>query len=377
MNPERGLRVLMTADAVGGVWTYALQLARALEPHGVQIALAVMGPSPSAPQRRAAAELSNLALFEKPCALEWMERPWMDVNRAGQWLLELAEGFQPDVIHLNGYVHAALPWPAPVVVVAHSCVLSWWRAVKGKNAPASYREYRRRVELGLKCAGAVVAPSLGMLAQLREHYTFATPASVVSNASERTFFQPRTKRAFIASAGRLWDEAKNIALLERIAPRLAWPVALAGAASMQGAASSSSGPNVRRLGALPQRRLARVLGAASIYAAPAHYEPFGLSILEAAHAGCALVLADIPSLRENWEGAAVFVPSDDEAGWADALQALTQNRERRTELATAAVRRAHRFSPARMAAEYLRVYEELTGWTAQERLALVEEGIAA
>ncbi len=36
------------------------------------------------------------------------------------------------------------------------------------------------------------------------------------------------------------------------------------------------------------------------------YEPFGLSVLEAALSGCALVLGDIPSLRENWDGAADF-----------------------------------------------------------------------
>ncbi len=32
---------------------------------------------------------------------------------------------------------------------------------------------------------------------------------------------------------------------------------------------------------------------------PARYEPFGLSVLEAALSGCALVLGDIPSLRES------------------------------------------------------------------------------
>ena len=34
---------------------------------------------------------------------------------------------------------------------------------------------------------------------------------------------------------------------------------------------------------------------------PARYEPFGLSILEAALSGCALVLGDLPSLRELWD----------------------------------------------------------------------------
>ena len=37
------MKILMTADTVGGVWTYALELAGALAPHGVEVALATMG----------------------------------------------------------------------------------------------------------------------------------------------------------------------------------------------------------------------------------------------------------------------------------------------------------------------------------------------
>lgn len=44
MNPSQTpQRILMTADTVGGVWTYALELAQALDSRGIQIALATMG----------------------------------------------------------------------------------------------------------------------------------------------------------------------------------------------------------------------------------------------------------------------------------------------------------------------------------------------
>jgi hypothetical protein len=36
-------KVLMTADTVGGVWTYALELAAGLGEHGVEVAIATMG----------------------------------------------------------------------------------------------------------------------------------------------------------------------------------------------------------------------------------------------------------------------------------------------------------------------------------------------
>ena len=73
--------------------------------------------------------------YAAPFALEWMKDPWADVDRAGAWLLALESQLHPDVVHLNGFCHAALPWRAPVVTVAHSCVCSWWRSVHGVQAP--------------------------------------------------------------------------------------------------------------------------------------------------------------------------------------------------------------------------------------------------
>ena len=77
---------------------------------------------------------------------------------------------------------------------------------------------------------------------------------------------------------------------------------------------------VRHLGHLPQSKLQAWFERAAIFAAPARYEPFGLSILEAALAGCALVLGDIPSLRENWNDAALFVPPEDSRTLEAALE---------------------------------------------------------
>ena len=106
--------------------------------------------------------MQRLANVELRCAefnLEWMTHPWRDVDRAGDWLLALAERTRPDVVHLNGYAHAALPWDAPVLAAAHSCVLSWWQAVYGEPAPAEWNEYRVRVGAGLQAADQIVAPS--------------------------------------------------------------------------------------------------------------------------------------------------------------------------------------------------------------------------
>src|SRR3954452_7981428 len=109
-------RILMTADAVGGVWTYALELARGLASADVEVCLATMGPRPTDEQREAAAAIANLRLFESEYKLEWMQDQWADVDAAADWLLSLEDRLQPDIIHLNGYVHGSLGWAAPVVM---------------------------------------------------------------------------------------------------------------------------------------------------------------------------------------------------------------------------------------------------------------------
>ena len=132
------MKILMTTDTVGGVWTYAIELSAELARQGIQVGLATMGDPPRAQQRREAHAIPGLNLFESTYRLEWMDDPWDDVKQAGEWLLYLEEMMRPDVVHLNGYAHGALPFKAPTVVVAHSCVLSWYRAVKGTAAPASW-----------------------------------------------------------------------------------------------------------------------------------------------------------------------------------------------------------------------------------------------
>src|SRR4029078_7861114 len=127
-NP-RSLRVLMTADTVGGVWTYALQLAKALSPHGVTVSFATMGSPLNREQWQEASRLPNVEVFQSSYRLEWVSDPWSDVAAPEEWLLEWEERTQPDIVHLTGYAHGPLPWRAPALVVGHSCVLSWLRAV--------------------------------------------------------------------------------------------------------------------------------------------------------------------------------------------------------------------------------------------------------
>jgi glycosyltransferase involved in cell wall biosynthesis len=264
-------------------------------------------------------------------------------------------------VHLNGYCHGHLPFAAPVLVVGHSCVLSWWRAVKGEAAPVEWETYYSQVARGLRSADLVAVPTAAMLRWLEDLYGPLQHARVIPNGRRSELFPPLPKEPFVLGAGRLWDEAKNVGALARVAPRLSGPVLVAGDAEPpEGGHDPGDGrlENLRHLGRLAPSDLAPWLGRAAIYALPARYEPFGLSILEAALAGCALVLGDVESLRELWDGCALFVPPDDGGALEEALESLIRDAVRRRRLARQARRRALELTPERMAAGYLEAYRE-------------------
>ena len=366
------MRVLMTTDTVGGVWQYALTLCRGLAGDGgsadgnVEIALAAMGPGsqgggPCSPEQYAeAAAVPGLTLHQHVGRLLWMSDSATDVARAGEWLRDIAADVRPDVIHFNDYAHAAPPWRAPTIVVGHSCVLSWWEAVKGERAPASWRAYQRCVHDGLQAARLVVSPSRAMLRALERHYGPLRSTRVIANGRDAHAFTPGTKQPIVFAAGRLWDEAKNLAALDAVAGDLSWPVCIAGD-TRHPEGYDVVARHARLMGRLAPRDVALWMSRASIYAWPAKYEPFGLTVLEAALSACALVLGDIPSLRELWDGAAIFVPPADHDALREALEGLIASPSRRAAIARTAHTRALELSTSRMVGAYRHVYRELIG----------------
>jgi glycosyltransferase involved in cell wall biosynthesis len=82
-----------------------------------------MGHPLSAEQQRASRTLDNLKVFESNFRLEWMEDAWTDVGDAIPWLLKTRDRVHPDLIHLNGFVHGAIPWNAPTLIAGHCALI--------------------------------------------------------------------------------------------------------------------------------------------------------------------------------------------------------------------------------------------------------------
>jgi glycosyltransferase involved in cell wall biosynthesis len=355
-------RILMTTDAVGGVWTYATELSRGLCEHGDEVTLVVMGPAPRADQLAPLHDIRGLTIETTDLALEWMDPEGTDIANARDRLLSIARRVCPDIIHLNSYREAVFDWRAPVLVVAHSCVWSWWQACRGcEPDDPRWHRYREAATAGLAAADIWCAPSEAFRRTTEALYRVRTPGHVIRNGANlhATVYE---REPFILAAGRLWDEAKNLPALAAVAPDLDWPVRVAGPVATPGSDESCpDGANLTWLGNLSRPELTAQMQQAAIFAAPALYEPFGLSVLEAAACGCALVLSDITTMRELWHGAALFVAASDRDAWRNALQRLTRDRALRAQLQRSALMRAYHYSLDGMVDAYREVYHALAG----------------
>jgi glycosyltransferase involved in cell wall biosynthesis len=353
---EGKLKILMTADTVGGVWSYAMALCRELKQYDAEIHLLTMGARLSEGQNKEVRELDNVILYESELKLEWMEDAAPDIKIAREWIADIYKAVKPDIIHFNNYSLTVGEWDCSVVTVFHSCVCTWFRAVKGTSVPPEWERYRTMVENAVFASDIVVFPSFAILGQAKHVYGPISHAQVVYNGISQNAMSSFDKQPFILTAGRLWDEAKNIQLLSRIAGKLDWPVLVAG---------NNNGPkgsafereNVTFLGNLTHNSLQKKMQEASIFVSGAFYEPFGLAVLEAAASGCALALSDISSFREIWGDAAVYFDPDSNEQAAACISELIENETYRKEMGNKARLQAQQYSSTKMAENYISIYK--------------------
>jgi glycosyltransferase involved in cell wall biosynthesis len=355
---ERPKRILMTCDAVGGVWRYAVDLAESLTRAGHSVVLAVLGPTPNGEQRREAAAVATLVELDLP--LDWMVEDAGRLEEVPARLAALADEHGADLVHLNLPSQAAgFPPGLPVLVVSHSCTVTWFAAVRGTDVPAGWQWQKVLNRAGLDRADCIVAPSASHADLLRAAYGSFEEISVVHNGSAVPM-DCGPKDHCVFAAGRWWDDGKNARVLDEAAPMIRWPVIMAGA---------RTGPNGQTVeirnaqfrGEQPHDQAMAMMRRAAIFVSPSLYEPFGLVGLEAARSGSALVLADIPIYRELWDGCAAFFAPHDAAALAREVNALAADDRLRAQRANAAQLRAARYTIEAQAAGYLRLYDALRG----------------
>lgn len=364
----------MTCDAVGGVWQYANDLAHGLAGQGVEVVLAVLGPdSLSQREREQLTEgerkgegEGGVTVISTDLPLDWLASAPGEVRRTAQAIASLAAEHGVDLVHLNSpALAAAASYPAPVIVVAHGCVGTWF-AAQGEAVPPDLAWHERMTRAGLHAADVVIAPSAGYAVAVQRQYGLPFAPEVVHNGRAATPLPDAPPADHVLTAGRLWDRVKNAALLDATAALLPVPLRAAGPVTAPHGETLAA-TNLQLLGMLDADSLAAEYAAQPIFVSAARFEPFGLAVLEAAQAGCPLVLSGIDTFRELWTGAALIVPDEDAQAYAAAIERIRTELGLRAHLSEAARARAARYTAEAMTAGTLALYRSLLG--APERAA--------
>src|SRR5215831_19475346 len=210
------MHVLITSDTLSGNWTYTRELVCGLITRDWRVTLVSFGEIPLPEQTAWMDRLHGLTYHPTAFRLDWMEEGQQDFAEASEYLCALIRDTQPDVFHSNHLCYGALSVNIPRVVVAHGDLITWWKAVHGREPKSSawLRWYRQTISEGLSSASAVVAGSQWLLNAQRSLYGSGQRELVIHHGRNPIFFNPYiTKEDSVLAVGRLLDPAKQVNLL--------------------------------------------------------------------------------------------------------------------------------------------------------------------
>ncbi len=355
------MRVLLTADTVGGVWRFAQELTSGLLEAGDAVALVSFGREPSAPQQVECKRLRAFwgeSFFYVSCdsPLEWMRENNRAFGDSAAVLARVSREFEAELLHANQFCFGAARLGIPTVVTAHSDVLSWARCCRGAELEDSewLARYCALVQRGLDAADVVTAPTAWMMQALGEGFRLPPEQLTIPNGRSIAARAAGERKLRAVTAGRVWDEAKDVAVLEMV--RSPMPLMVVGEQECDGVRAGVP-KGVELHGALGEQAILQLFANSALYVCTSKYEPFGLAPLEAALCGCAIVAREIESMREVWENAALYFR--DAAELSAVLKRLYEDPEFLCSYQQKAGERAQMFSREQMVKGYRKVYAGL------------------
>ena len=222
-------------------------------------------------------------------------------------------------------------------------------------AAAIRRTYRfgapllRRWLSRLDVASAVSPVAAGPVSHL------VTPRIVPNAVDVRQYSQGPKQRGRVAFIGRN-DPRKGLDVL-----LAAWPMvatAVPGSQLVVTADSDVEIAGVQFRGRVTEAEKRDILASASLFCAPnTQGESFGIVLVEAMAAACAVVASGLPSFTHVLADAGVLVAPGDSDGLADSLIRLLARPDRITELQEASAQRVSRFDGQAVLAAHLENYE--------------------
>lgn len=257
-----------------------------------------------------------------------------------------------DVIHVHEPLVPLLGWAAlaldePMLATFHAASPRWVAALY-QRAPLVDRRFRRlkMTAVSETAAGAIPADW--------------GPVTIVPNAVDT--------ESYALPVGRV---DRRVCFVGRDDPRkgldvllAAWPLVRERVPDAElkvvGATRSLSLPGVEFLGRVSGGEKKRMLASSLVFVAPnTGAESFGIVIVEALAAGCAVICSDLLAFREVLGDAGRLVPAGDAAGLAEGVVSLLSDPTGSRALGSRATARAKDFDWSVVGAAYRRLYAEL------------------
>jgi glycosyltransferase involved in cell wall biosynthesis len=357
---ERPIRVAYTVEqcwhpSPGGTAIAALRIARELaaRPDDVQLHL-VAGKHPIAPvaEFRPSGSVAMLPLARPVLYEAWTRLNWPKVESVTGDI---------DVAHATGLVPCGTA--APLVVTVHDLAFVHDPA---KFSRQGIRTMNRSLDAIIRRADLVICSSeatrrdceaAGISASRLRLVPLGVDVVAVSDTDvERVRRRYLLPEEFVLFVGTI-EPRKNLARLAEAMrrPNMPGPLVVAGADGWGDVGLVDHGDTLF-LGFVPDADLAPLYAAATVFAYPSEREGFGLPVAEAMAQGAAVVTSTGTSTEEVAGGAAVLVePLDVD----DIARGIVEAVDRRSELGTAARRRAGELTWGSSASLTLAVYREL------------------
>jgi glycogen(starch) synthase len=342
--------ILMTSDVTTSEWNYSVEISRALSRHNMRVSLATTGGPLTKEQRREAARVPGLAIYDGGLNPGRPFTSQKDIADARSFLLTLEDRLSPDIVQLNGFGFGAAAFKSPVLLSLHSGVSSLLGDLEERTRS------RSEIKSILDSAELVVVPTFANLVLLKEIYNFTTSTKVIPHFRRTSDYCAIAKQKFIYSSGSHSRVSDVVDAMETAASEMNWPVVLDPGPIPSNKATQLSFAG-RAQGRLAAANVAQQLSKAAIYCLPTANDLSDVPVLEGALSRCALVVCDLPNLRENWNNCALFVPADDHNALKQSLHLLMVDGGLREDLSLRAYDRAKEFSPERCIDDYLDAYQ--------------------
>ncbi len=291
------------APALGGVERHAELLARGIAARGYTVEIITTDPTRQLPSVEVR---DGITVRRFPTVAD--DSVFFVAPKLGWWLLRNAHRY--DLLHAHSY-HTPLAFQATLAARRAGIPLVFTPHYHGTG----HSPFRALIHRPYRVVGAwlfgeatrVVCVSEVERQLIRQHFGESVPISVIPNGVERTYLQPHdpppaSDTTSVLTVGRL-DHYKQADRIVKALPYLPrwYHVTIIGngpaRAEIQGLAAQPT-PRIQLPGQVSDATLLAAYRSADVFVSLSRQESFGMTVLEAAVSGAAVVASDIPAHRE-------------------------------------------------------------------------------